>query len=280
MYYSFRFYIGKVDFLTDTNVIIQMFDLFAEKLGLAYDYIEYSARNPDGDNYIADAQFRYDPKGKANFAGFKLVPVYMGKTGDSTSPTITATCRCEDSELYSRCIVRCFFPLHDYNVPMIIRVDCQRKREEKITFQQYQELLSGLNELGYHVDNSFCHLYRRKNECATLDGGNVGLFCIFTTWKERKNIRNCINHRMKGYLGHITDVFCANSIRRDYLDDSLIEKISSIVGAGNVATVGDSVVFSLSQMKKMSVDYQLRYHRRIGELREVIRHCNQSNKSL
>jgi hypothetical protein len=167
--------------------------------------------------------------------------------------------------LYSKIRVQIRFPA--YAQPFVICVDYEQKEEEKLTLEKYADLLKKISLKGFHVNNSFYHVYANKREAFTLDGGQIG---SLSSHYERRNLKNSLLHRKAGCINRFMDIYCANSIRSDLLDKKTRQQIESIVGCENTVCDTEVFSFSTSNMKNLTSTYRLRDRSVIKQLRELL----------
>ena len=236
-----------------------------------YNHVSYLLFDPDNDRTLIDEKYSYDVVGKREFLNKDILPVVVGKSGDMSSPFIEASCESKPMQLYSKIRVQIRFPA--YTQPFVICVDYEQKEEEKLTLEKYASLMKKLSAIGFHVNNSFYHVYAKKNEAFTLDGGQSG---SLLNHYERKNLKNSVMHRKAGCINRFMDIYCANSICTELLDEKTRQQIEDIVGSEN--TVYDTEVFSFSigNMQNLTSAYRVRDQRVIKKLRWLLLGSNKN----
>lgn len=254
----------KVPDPVNAKTILPIFELFSDKLGKSYDYISYILFDPEKDGTIVNKIYSYTMTGKASFLNTEIIPLISDNYGNLSAPFIKAACISKPSVLYSAIRVEIQFPV--LTMPLIIRVDYEQGSTKKLNFQKYLQLISEMHILGFHVNNSFFHVYPRKSMAATLDGGQIG---SITTFGERQTIKKAVAHRQEECVNHLLDVFCANSMPYAVLNEDMRKQISNIVGAENVANVGDNFVFALPNMEDLTPAYRIKYLSHIKKLRRI-----------
>ncbi len=269
MYCSLRVYIDKVNRSVNAQNILDIFEVFEIVLCKSYDYISYILFDPDRDRTLIDEKYSYDSIGKNRFLNTDILPVFVGKSGDMSSPFIGAYCASKSTQLYSKIRVQIQFP--DHTQPFVIRVDYEQKEEEKLTLEKYAYLMKRISSIGFHVNNSFYHVYAKKGEVFTLDGGQCG---SLLTYYERNNLKNSVMHRKAGCINRFMDIYCVNSICTEWLDVKTRQQIEDIVGSEN--TVFDAEIFSFStgSLQNLTSRYRVRDQRVIRKLRHLLLESN------
>lgn len=265
MYGSLRFYIDKLPTENIPEQVLQLFALFSYVLGLSYDHISYLLFHPDADRPIVNQDFPYDAGGKKAFAEFGILPSVKGRDGTLSAPIIEACSDCGPGALYGKSRVQIQFP-DTWNV-MILRVDYPQRYAEKMTFAKYRAIVTGLCNSGFHVNNSFYHVYARKIEAASLDGVQIGSFLGFGG---RRNIRAWLSHQKNHYTNHIMAVYCANSFPVKCIPPQTVDAIADIVGKDPIAVVEDTVLFSLPGLANLTGAYTLSSGLTIAKLTKLL----------
>lgn len=265
MYCSLRVYVDKTSDLVSTKNILYLFQLFANTLGLSYDYISYTLFDPENDCMLIDEKYSYNLVGKKVFANANILPVVIGRYGDLSAPFITATCIGKSAQLYSAQRVQIQFPVS--SEPFVIRVDYAQKATQKLTLETYNFLIQSLADIGFCVNNGFYHVYRNKNEAVTLDGGQIGsvIGCC-----GHVNLKNFLIHHKKGCCNRLMGIYCANSIRIDSLRRDSLEAIVNIVGSSNVILEDNICSFALGNMQKITPSYRIRYAIMLNKLQKIL----------
>ena len=266
MYCSLRFYVDEISETVDSRLILQIFEVFSQMLQKKYDYIEHCILSSENDT-ITSHKFLYDINGHNSFADYIITPMQIDNHGEIVAQTVSATCEHAWNLLYSNIYVSIRFPL-DRN-PMIIAVDYQN-HSKAMTFEQYASLISILQQLGFHINNSFYHIYNRMNTVTTLDRGQLG---SFVSLADRKNIKNSVVHHMKNCIDHIMDIFCANSIPSRMLSNDTKQSIVQLLG-NNAKEIGDSYVFALPDVENLKTTYRIRHYTLIKKLQNLFKSNN------
>lgn len=253
MYGSIRIFVDKTPEWIGAQNILGVFELFADALGKTYDFISYTLFDPDKDCALIDEKFLYDPAGKKRFLDTSIIPVAFGEKGDLSAPFLSATCEGKANQIYAEISVQVQFPV--YSAPFTIRVDYEQKGIGALSLEKYARLIQGLCALGFPVNNAFYHVYSRKNEAATLDGGQIG---PLISLREHENLRNSVMHRKESCLNRIMGIYCANSIRLDSLSEEVQKEITAIVGSGNVMIADDIFSFALGNMETLTPTHRIR----------------------
>ena len=152
---------------------------------------------------------------------------------------------------------------------MIIRVDFDFSYATKpFTFKSFCFLLERLYHKGFRVNNSFYHVYRRRNTATTLDGGQIG---SFSSLGDKRNIARAVAHRRKLSVNCIMDVFSINSVLCGSVSDNAKDRIAAIVGKHFVKTVADYFVFALPYQEAIDSIYYIQRYCKVNRLREIIK---------
>ena len=266
MYCSLRIYVDKITDSISTQNILSLFDLFANIFDWSYDYISYMLFDPDNDRMLIDKCYSYDSNGKKDFSVADIPTVIVGKHGDLSAPIITASCAEKNTQLYSKQRVQIQYPA--FSEPYIIRVDYSQKRTQMLTLESYNFLVQSLCTCGFSVNNGIYHVYRNKNESATLDGGQIGslLGCY-----GRVNLKNYLTHRKNGCRDRTMGIYYANSVRTDSISKHILEAIEDVVGSSNVMLENNIFSFSLGNMINANPDYRIRRAIILNKLKNILR---------
>lgn len=265
MYCSLRFYVDETPDLTKSQNILCIFELFESVLEIKYDCILHMLFNPDKDDLLIHEKYSYNTQGIAAFLDADILPTYLGKSGDFSAPFISATCNGKATQIYSRIHVETQFPA--YTQPFIIRVDYEQKYASKLTPEKYVFLTQALSTMGFRINNCFYHVYTKKKEATTLDGGQVG---SFINYYERKNLQKSVLHHSKGCLNRFMDIYCFNSIRLDLLKPETIRAITDIVGDSNLTITDGVLSFALGSVDELSPNYRLTHHHTLRKLKKLL----------
>lgn len=266
MYCSLRIYADKTTDSISAQNILSLFDLFDSVFGWSNDYISYVLFDPDDDRMLTDKNYTYDSRGKKDFSDTNIPAVIVGKYGDLSAPIITASCTENAGQLYSKHRIQIQYPIS--SEPYIIRVDYSQKEAQKLTFESYNYILQSLSTCGFSVNNGIYHVYRNKNEAATLDGGQIGS-CLGLCG--RANLKNNLNHRKCGCRDRIMGVYYVNSVRTDSISAKTLEAIKNVVGSSNVIHDGEVFSFSLGSMINATPDYRIRRAIALNKLQSILR---------
>ena len=267
MFYSFRFFIDRTPALKDIHCYLELLELLNRKLQLRFDSILYCILDPDSnERFIEKHLFPWNSEGKNQFSKISVNPIYTGRSGEMVAPIIIARDSCSYSQLFVNCRFFCRYPVYD--LPMIIGIDFLNNNVGIIGINQFSEFFCSLSDLGFHINNSFVHLYSRIQEAVTLDGGRIS---TLVTTQEKKNIRNYINHRQNKCLNHIMDIYCINTLVESCIDKPTFNNLIKIVGVNNVMLVKDSVIFALPQLEQINLKYQQKNSAIILSLRSVLK---------
>lgn len=266
MYCSFRIYADKITDSISAQNILSLFDLFDNVFGWSHDYISYMLFDPDDDRILIDKSYSYDSRGKKDFLDTDIPAVIVGKHGDLSAPVITASCTESPMQLYSKQRIQIQYPIS--SEPYIIRVDYSQKGTQMLTLESYNYIIQSLCTCGFRVNNGIYHVYRNKNEAATLDGGQIGS-CLGPYG--RANLKNYINHHKGGCRDRIMGVYYINSIRTDSISTQTLEAIKDVVGSSNVIQEGNVFSFSLGPMINATPNYRIRRATTLNKLQNILR---------
>lgn len=265
MYCSLRFYIDETPDLTKAQNILGIFELFENVFGISYDYVLYTLFDPDKDSIFVDEKYIYNTLGKTEFLNANILPLLVGKNGDYSAPFITASCNGKSTKIYSGICVQTQFPA--YTKPFIIKVDYKQKDAEKLTLQKYVFFVHALTAMGFRVNNCFYHVYSKKNEATTLDGGQVGSSIHYYG---RQNLKKYLLHSREGCLNRFMDIYCFNSIRLDSIKNGMQEAIWDVVGNSNTMIVDGILSFALGDSNDLTPSYRIKYRFLLKKLRKLL----------
>jgi len=268
MYCYLDFYIDKTPKKITAHKVLQIFEMFSEELGLSYDRINYLLFNPDatGMGTTINKKYRYNQNGKEKFLKEEIIPLITGKYGDTSAPFINAyTYEKKDVFFHNTEVLICF---SKNSFPFKISVIYKRKDGRKISFQKYVNIIFKLKKIGFSVNNSFYHVYYRRNAVAPFIGMQIG---SHSSVFEMLNRNNFFEHQKYNYLNHIMGIYCANSVVSNYLDEKTKQQIASYVGSNNVFETNDTFIFSLPNLERIKPIYRLKYIVLIYKLKRVIK---------
>ena len=262
MYGTMFFYIDRNADQFDADHLLSIIELFSRTVGIDFQEIKLWLWDPDGNDMLINKTYKWNEKGKARFLASDIKAAVTGKYGDVATPSIIAqsmTDRFGDNPK-----VYLDIDLPSKNLPMKIGLELNYAYiNKKMTLQTYADLIAGLLQSDYTVNNSFLYIHFRKSMRYTLESSNIP----FEPPRGYINEIRMDEHFRHGSLDHVTDIFAANSVTREMLGESGIEKLKKIVGDDNVILVGDSVVFALDDLGKITGLYNLTYMGRVKKLR-------------
>lgn len=265
MYGSLRIYIDKWDHDIGATSILDIINMFSLGLGAPFSRLIHVLYSPDEDRPKVYVEYTNDESGRNAFISSEFISEFTGKYGDVSAPSVKATCACDSNEVYSGISIEVQLPCG--RSPMILRVDFDLNFISiPLELSTYTLLLSNLYSMGYRVNNSFFHVYRKRKTVVTLDGGQIGSFISF---EEKRNIKQSIAHRKNGEINRIFDVFYINSIRRSQISKAARDSIIDIVGNNCTANVADNFVFSLPISTPISFHYRHTYSNIVKKLRMI-----------
>ena len=265
MYCSLRFFVDQTPDLAKAQNILRIFEVAKSVLEIPFDYISYTLFDPDKDDLLIHEKYSYNTQEIAAFLDADILPTYLGKSGDFSAPFISATCNGKATQIYARIRVETQFPA--YTQPFIIRVDYEQKNAPKLTLEKYVFLIQALSTMGFRINNCFYHVYTKKNEATTLDGGQVG---SFTNYYERNNLQKFVLHHGEGCLNRFMDIYCFNSVRLDLLKPETIRAITDIVGDSNLTITDGVLSFALGSVDELSPNYRLTHHHTLRKLQKLL----------
>ena len=137
-----------------------------------------------------------------------------------------------------------------------------------LTLESYNYIIQSLCDCGFIVNNGIYHVYRKKNEATTLDGGQIGSFLGLS---ERVNLKNHLKHRRVGCRDRAMGIYYANSVRTNSINKKAIEAIKDVVGSSNVILENNIFSFSLGNMINATPNYQIKRAIIIKELQNILR---------
>lgn len=252
MYCSLRYYVDTIPTDNLPEQVLHVFELFSSELEISYDHISYLLFNPDADEVLVNQVFSFDDSGKKEFAQLGIIQSVGENDRIISAPFIEACSNCRKEELYSKSRVQIQFP--DYSNIMVIRVDYEQRYAKKLCFSKYKNIVIGLCNLGFNVNNSFYHVYSRKNNAVTLDGGQIGSYIGLDGWQNKKD---WLLHQKNHYMNHLMGVHCANSFPSSLITSQIKDAISKIVGGNNIDVVNGTVFFSLPNLASVTSAYRI-----------------------
>ena len=268
MHGSFRFYIDKWPDKIQTSSILDIFDMFSQKLGIPFSKYTYTLYDSKVDDPIIYVEYNNDEIARSEFLVRDLTPPFICKPGSFTAPIIQAADECDVLSIGAP--IRVNIQLPSKLIPMVIRVDydCNFLKKDADLLGMYKSFIKNLFIWGYSVNNSFLHLYLRQNTAFTLDCGQLG---SWLSLEDKDNINKSLAHKTNGCVNCIMDVFMANSIRFDILQSETIRKITDVVGMEYTEIVSDNFMFALPIGNKISSYYRKRYFRLVFQLRKLLK---------
>lgn len=273
MYGSYRFYIDKWPTELKAITVLKLVDMFATKLGTTYNKLIHTLYSPDQDTPIVHREFANDILGRNNFISSDFIPLFIGKYGEVSAPFVIATFECKPNSIYEHICIKVQLPYD--SLPMIVSVDFDFNYTlNNLDINSIQMFLTHLYDMGYRVNNSFYHVYFKKNTATILDRGQIG---SIITLKEKQILKYSVEHGNKNYLNNILDVFVSNSILSNVISDKARIEITKIVGENFVGMVAENFVFSIPSLKKITPHYDCKHFYTINKLRRIIRE-NQKNQ--
>lgn len=267
MYGSFRFFIDRWPCDICATSVLEIIDLFSIRLGAPFSRLIHVLHNPDEDRPKVYIEYPNNESGRKSFVSNEFVSLFTGKYGDVSAPSVKATCDCSRNAVYSCISIEVQLPFK--TTPMILRVDFDCSYiQNSLSLGTYALLLSNLHDLGFEVNNSFLHLYRKISTAITLDGGQVGSIISFD---EKRNIKQAISHRKKGNMNCMMDVFSINSIRDNIISEKTQAKIADIVGCSSVANIAENFIFSLPVSDSIPKHYRSAHGNIVKRIRKMLR---------
>lgn len=266
MYGSYRFYIDKWPNEINANFVLNIIDMLSAELNAPFDQLVHTLYSNDQDKPIVYNEYTNDTKGRLAFSNFEFVALFTGKDGKVTAPSIEATCNDNKDSIYSLARIAVQLPFDV--LPMMISVDfdcnyaCNHGKLNNL-----KRLISKLEDFGCRVNNSFYHVYYRKNTATTLDGGQIGSIISI---EDRQNIKQSIVHRKNNCVNCVMDVFGLNSILCSDISDRAKEEIVGFVGTGFVDVVAENFVFSVPSFGEITPNYRFKYYKIISRLRKML----------
>ena len=274
MYCIIKYYLEK-DFPNVTaELLLSMFDFFSVECGISYRFIHYDMYDAIEDRSAINRYFQNNENGRKRFLRTKIVQS-LEKEKRVISPYISA---CSDKDEFAflglnRLKPWCYMAIRlpDGHWPghfeIFYRITDPHMKNA-LTIDRYDLLFVKMEEWGFHINNSFMHVYHRGNFRFNMSEMYTEL-----TWlslEGRDYIRKAEYHRLKGYRDHLFDIFFCNSLPLRLLSSEMIEDIKNIVGQEQVRIVNDSLLFSLTGKRKPFVHYRLYYEPVIRKLMHVL----------
>ena len=267
MYCSLRLFIDKTPDLTENSNFLKVVELCSNFSNKSLDYITcfVCKEDDDDDEMIMDKRFNYDEKGIEKFKNTKIIISNEDKNEDKLFVIIRAMKNCGDLEPFSDISICMICPTN--SLPFQIKFDFKLCGNNKVSFIKYFTFIKQLNDVGYHVNNSFCNICRLKSETLTLDGIREG---SFTTLQGRTNLRSSAIHRFNNYLNRFMNIYYFNSISINALNDNKIKGILDTVGKENDEVEDDILSFALDRVENITPLYHLKYLYKIKKLRILL----------
>ena len=130
-------------------------------------------------------------------------------------------------------------------------------------------MLAGLTEMGFSAGTAFYHVCRTKKEAGVLDREHIG---SLLHPEARKILDSFLRHDPAYFGSRLADVFCANTLPLETLEDGFRQRIEDIAGEENTFVLDDRLFcFSLPRLESLNGMYRIQYRGRINRLRECIR---------
>lgn len=268
MYGSFRFYIDKYPKTITAKMILDIFELFSVELGMQYKHIRYLLFEADNDKMRVNKKYSFNSDGKNEFLAESIIPLLIGKHGDLSAPFISAEDDCAPNELYKKSHVEIQFALYD--MPLIICVDQEQSVIQRPSLNNYSIIIQSLETRGFHVNNSFYHVYSQKNSVACFDCEQFGML---KSLYEHTLIKKSVQHSVHRRKNHIMDIFCSNSCSSELISENDIHIICDIVGMQNVIMINGIILFALSDLTEITPLYRIKYCKKIQKMRRLLSYC-------
>lgn len=265
MYYTIHFYVENDLSENEQEKILMMFDLLSDIFGLSFKYFGYDLFDPDRDGYIGHEKYQYDSKGFSRFRETNLTLKYCGKLGDITAPIIYASDKNNGNQWIGNGYVQCIYPENDRALLIILY---GKVKNNDMTIESYIHAIKRLNEIGYHVNNSFVDFFFSERGPFRLTG--MEYTSIFSPFENRDR-KYRVSHERKSYKNHIRDIYAANSVLYATLGEENIRTLSDLIGEKSIYQVDDSIVFSICKFDSISYLYRLRKNGIIKQIRADLR---------
>lgn len=267
MYGSYRFYIDKWPEVIQATSVLDIIDMFSAELGAPYTRLIHTLYSPDKNQPIVYDEYANDTYGRLAFTSSNFIPLFVGKDGEVTAPSVMATCDGNANLIYSFIRIEVQLPFNSIPMTLCVDFDCNYVTNP-LSSNGISRFISRLHDMGYRVNNSFYHVYHKKNTATTLDGGQIG---SIISLGDRQIIKKSVAHRSKNCVNHIMDVFGVNSILCNTISDGAKDKITNLVGEHHVGTVGENFIFSLPCLKTITPKYYIKQYYIVNKLRKIIK---------
>lgn len=266
MYGSFRFY-GNCAAADINESVLQVFERFNALFSIDFDQIYYRQFDPESDGLLRDRSFAFDAEGKKRFLAEEILPPAIGPEGDASLPFLGAACRTRPDRLFSK--MRCEITIGKPPDPTDIRMDFHgRWLKRGVSVPEFKRLLSALSEMGFVVNTAFYHASSSQKEAAALDGGHIGH--ALRPWARRMQEMSR-DHGHSYHSDRLPDVFCANALPLETLEDGQRQRIEAIAGRENTFVLDERLFcFALPRLEAVNGMYRIQHRRMIRRLRECI----------
>lgn len=274
LYYSIRIYIEEYPSKIDCCKILDIANKICLLLGCEYEKMGYILLHPDYDYKDLGVMFCNSNEEKEYFRKLEIPLRYYGKGDEEPSaPSIIFEIPAlnESSLPYFSIIFE--YPVSDVHY-LCIEIDVKADlMENKISLNIFKCVQDVFWSFGYKINTAFLHYYSGNMKRIMLEGG----ICGVTTVNDWRIIDHSIAY-MANWKNKIMDVFYMNSIKKQAITNSSIEKLRSIVEIENLIEEDYMIMFKLSQ--SLSTYLMNRYistgeRKKIKKLLQKENLCNQ-----
>ncbi len=264
MYYVMHFYVENDMSKNEQEKVVLMLNMFSKIFNVSFDYIGYELFNPDKDGYLKSERYDCDKNGIDQFKRIDMILRCVGKNGEIATPIIYAADEKNSDQWIGNGYVQCIYPANDEAMLIILYLKSDKSR---ISSKSYVSAIRNLNEMGYHVNNSFVDYFFTEKGPFRLTG------LIYTSpfsFFEKRDRSYRVIHAKRKYKDHIRDIYTANSILQSAIGAGDLLMLTKLLGEQSVCQVDDSIVFSICDLEKLSCLYRIEQKKMINRLRKSL----------
>ena len=169
MFCAISLFVEKGEEESSSTKCIDAIAAIIEILTLTCNVVKFTISDPDhGSGYIFNKKIKWKEINK-NKSGLPTKTCVIGeKTGFSSSLIVTAFDKYTAHDFFNFCIIRFVFPIDA--CALKIGIDYDVSYGKRVDMNVYTEIIRRMNQLGFRVNNSFVHVYKKKKESMSIDG--------------------------------------------------------------------------------------------------------------
>lgn len=258
MYCSFRFYLEECSQDIQPEKLLSIFSIFSDIFKFKFEHITCFISDRDSIE-TTQYDFTYDEAGISALLNSNIINNSL-----TLYTTVTAGQSVSQFELYSDSSVKFNVPSEDY--PMKISVDFKITDALVLELSVYSEIISRLEKTGFKINNSLCHIYRKKKSLCSLDRGQFGTASL----TDKLIINSALQHSVNHEKDRILDSLFSNSITLNALEEDDVKALEAIVGRENCRIINNNLLFRITNGQNASPNYFYRYMKKRHKLRKII----------